>query len=87
MEKIKLGSKIKCIDDHFINERTNPFKISELNLPKKDETYIVRKVIKIPSYGIGLRLQEVVNRKYWFENINANQEPTFSEDRFIVIRY
>ncbi len=84
MSKIEIGVKLRCIDDHFVDENTNPFRKSELNLPKAGDIYTVREVMDTP-YGIGLKLVEVTNKRYYFDNIRRYQEPIFSENRFKVI--
>ena len=84
MTEIKTGIKVECIDDHFVDEATNPFKKAELNLPKVGEMYTVREVIDT-SYGIGLRLVEVTNKRYYFNNIRRYEEPIFGENRFVII--
>jgi len=81
MAEFKRGDKIKCIDDHFVDEKTNPFKKSDMTLPKKGKTYTIRRIIDTP-YGKGLRLKEIKNKKYYFENIKRYQEPIFAIERF-----
>lgn len=82
MEK---GQKVKCIADKFVDEPTNPFRASELNLPKKGKKYTIRDVI-YTDYGTGIRLKEIKNRKYWFDDIAEEQEPIFDADRFEIVK-
>lgn len=84
MTKMKSGVSVKCIDDHFVDEESNPFKASELNLPKQEILYTVRKVIKT-KYGKGIRLKEIKNKKYYFDNIGKYKEPFFNKDRFELV--
>ena len=44
---IEVGQKVKCIDDYFVNESTNPFRLSEITLPENDNVYTIREVVKI----------------------------------------
>ena len=83
MAEFKRGDRIKCIDDHFVDEKTNPFKKSEITLPEKGKTYTIRSVIDTP-YGDGLRLKEIKNKKFYFDNIQKYQEPIFSTERFVL---
>jgi len=83
MPKLKIGDKVKCIDDYFIDEATNPFRVSELKLPKEGEVYTIRKVVET-EYGRGIRLKEIVNKKYYFDDIHKEQEPIFGVDRFQI---
>lgn len=78
---ISQGIKVICIDDCFVDSPTNPFRKCEINLPKKDEVYTVREVVKT-SYGSGIRLYEIKNKKYYFSDISRFEEPTFSIKRF-----
>ena len=78
---MKKGDRVKCINGYFEDDETNPFKISELNLPKENELYTIRQVV-ITNYGTGIRLTEIVNKEYYFENIHAEEEPIFGINRF-----
>ena len=84
MGEIKSDQKVRCIDSRFIDEETNPFKKSELTLPVEGKSYIVREVVRTP-YGKGIRLKEIENKKYYFDNIKRFEEPIFSIDRFVKI--
>jgi len=78
---VEIGEKVKCIDDCFIDERTNPFKKSQLNLPIENEIYTIRQIIKT-SFGIGIRLEEIKNDEFYFDNIRRYEEPIFDVYRF-----
>ena len=78
---VKAGEKVKCIDDHFIDEPTNPFRKSQLNLPVENEIYTVRQVVKT-DYGSGIRLEEIKNDTFYFDNIKRHEEPIFGTYRF-----
>lgn len=78
---IKPGDKVICVNDIFVDEITNPFVKKNLNLPLKNKSYTVKDVVKT-KYGIGLRLVELENEKYYFSNVGQNLELTFDVSRF-----
>ncbi|MCK9568120.1 hypothetical protein M0R72_04170 [Candidatus Pacearchaeota archaeon] len=78
---MKKGDKVKCIDDYFEDSNTNPFHIREINIPKENQNYTIREVVRT-DYGTGVRLVEVINKKYYFKNINREEEPIFGSNRF-----
>jgi hypothetical protein len=78
---MKTGQRIICIDDFFEDEDTNPFDVDELILPEAGREYTVREVVRT-DYGIGLRLEEIRNEEYYFENVCEYQEPIFGKNRF-----
>lgn len=80
MAFIKPGHKVKFINDKFTDEFSNPFKSAQLNKPIKNKIYTVRDVVET-KYGIGLRLAEIVNSKFYHDDVGL-QEPAFSADRF-----
>lgn len=89
MKKIYVGSKVKCIDDHFVDLETNPFKKNEIDLPKKEVKYTVRDIYT-NKYGTGVRLNEITNSTYHFGTEkelpnNGLVEPLFGIHRFIPI--
>jgi len=63
MARLKPKDKVKCIEDNFVDEKTNPFKASDINLPIKEKLYTIRQIVKTP-YGTGVRLEEIKNKKY-----------------------
>ncbi len=73
--------KVRCIDDSFRDDPANPFKISDIELPKKGETYTIREVVPT-KYGTGVRLTEIQNKKYFYSDIGHHQEPIFGDYRF-----
>jgi len=75
------GTKVRCLDDHFVDEKTNPFKASDLNLPESGKVYTVREVVKT-QYGTGIRLHEIKNKQYYFDDIRGLEEPIFDANRF-----
>ncbi|MFP4656738.1 MAG: hypothetical protein ACLFNK_04130 [Candidatus Woesearchaeota archaeon] len=79
--KVEPGRKIRCIDDHFSSDKELPFEPEEINLPEKNELYTVREVIDT-GHGIGLRLEEIDNERYWFGNVRRYEEPVFGIHRF-----
>ena len=56
--EIEKGNKVECIDDLFVDDRQNPFKASELHLPKIGEIYTIREMVDT-GYGLGVRLDEI----------------------------
>lgn len=85
MPKLEKGDKVMCVDDYFEDCKTNPFKFSEINIPKEDELYTIREVVRTP-YGTGVRLEEIINKKYYFSNIHREEEPIFGVNRFQILR-
>jgi len=84
MPQLKKGDKVICIDDYFEDSETNPFRVSELKLPKERETYTIRELAKT-AYGTGVRLNEIINKKYYFGDIHKEEEPIFGINRFQVL--
>ncbi|MCR4327118.1 MAG: hypothetical protein NUV46_00885 [Nanoarchaeota archaeon] len=84
MGRFKKGLEVKCVDDDFHDEKTNPYRMGDLNLPKEGKTYIIREIVRT-SYGDGIRLMGVVNKKYYFEDIKGFEEPIFSVKRFKIV--
>ena len=78
---VKVGEKVKCIDDCFVDEPTNPFRKSQLHLPVENEVYTIRQVVKT-DYGVGIRLEEIKNSTFYFDNIKKYEEPIFGIYRF-----
>jgi hypothetical protein len=83
MTNLKTGTKVICIDDHFEDVKTNPYKKSDITLPEKDKIYTIRKVVNT-QYGVGVRLKEITNKEFYFQNIRGYEEPIFSEERFKI---
>jgi len=79
--KLRIGDKIKCVNGKFHNESTNPFRLGDIQIPKKGSVYTVREVVET-NYGTGLRLEEIKNRKFYFQNIKRFEEPIFIVARF-----
>ncbi len=78
---IEPGRRIRCIDDHFQSDRSLPFDPEDINLPEKDSLYTVREVVDT-GHGVGIRLEEVKNKEYFFSNIRGYEEPVFGLGRF-----
>ncbi len=81
---MKKGEKVKCIDDCFVDEPTNPFRKSQLHLPEENEIYTIREMVKT-DYGVGVRLEEIRNDTFYFDNIKRYEEPIFGIYRFETI--
>ena len=86
-EGVVKGTKVKCVDDEFLEDYSQPFKIHEINLPKKGAIYTVRQVMKGFNGEVGVILDEVVNRKfhYAFSVGSQEQEPMFGLRRFVLV--
>ena len=80
-KNVRVGAKVICIDDYFKEEKGQPCKVKDLILPKKNVTYTVRSVEEAGGGEIGVRLLEVVNKKYRFA-VDGEKEPMFSLNRF-----
>ena len=81
----KKGMKIKCINGNFFNRSTDPFKVNEIDTPEKGKSYTIREVVDTTLYGLGLRLKEIRNKEFFFQNISKYEEPIFSTDRFELL--
>lgn len=79
--KIKQGDVVKCIDDFFKDQISNPFIAKDLNLPISGVIYTVRSVEET-SYGFGIRLVGLINKEFYFSNIRDFKEPIFDISRF-----
>lgn len=84
MKQFIEGLKVECIDGQFQDTKTNPFLVSDLNLPKERENYIVREVIDT-SHGTGILLAEIHNNRYYFDDVKELREPIFSVNRFEIV--
>jgi hypothetical protein len=77
------GQKVKCIADKFDFGKYVPDEYHSIILPKKGETYTIRRVV-ITDFGIGLLLEEIENPEI-YHVIGGNREPIFGSNRFIII--
>ncbi|MCK9596068.1 hypothetical protein M0R19_02710 [Candidatus Pacearchaeota archaeon] len=80
--KIGIGDKIKCIDNYFKDDPNSPFRISEIELPKRGNYYTVREITGESSIHPGIRLQEIKNKKYYFGKLHRWEEPSFGLHHF-----
>lgn len=80
-DRIKKDDKVKCVDAYFVDDPELPFFAGEIRLPKKGKIYTVRDIVDT-GYGIGVRLAEIKNRKFYFDNIKKHQELVFAIERF-----
>lgn len=83
MTDLKEGDRVKCIDGHFKEEITGPFRISEIQTPLEGKLYFVREVVET-LYGAGIRLEGIQNDSYYFGNIRRKEEPIFRQNRFAL---
>ncbi|MFA5750021.1 MAG: hypothetical protein WC895_02265 [Candidatus Shapirobacteria bacterium] len=81
MKGIEKRTSVVCVNDNFKDASENPFRISELVLPVLGNRYTIRDISET-NYGIGVLLEEIKNREYYFENINQKREPIFGISRF-----
>ena len=84
MAKVQIGDSVKCVDGKIGIRRTDPFQLKDLEIPKEDEIYTIRKVVKT-SYGSGVRLEEVENKEFFYKDLGRFCEPVFRTDRFKII--
>ena len=82
LKEIRMGEGVKCIDGHFEDNEVNPFKISELSLPKEGNFYTIREIVDKDKYGYGFRLNEIKNKKFYFSQLGLYEEPIFNISRF-----
>lgn len=73
MDEIKEGDKAKCIDDYF--QENGVIELSKLSLPKKGESYIIRKII-------GTEDKKAILLKEIYNNAHRGYEPAFLAHRF-----
>ena len=84
-EEITVGSPVLCIGVWGETGREMPFRISEIEVPEYDKEHTVRSVIK-NEHGTGIRLKEIVNPKFYFQDIKRKEEPTFDIKKFQLIK-
>lgn len=85
MKKIKSGSKVLCVDTWSETGRDMPFKIHEITVPEKGKNYTVRDVVITTKHGTGIRLEEITNPTFFFDNIRKHEEPIFAVEKFQLI--
>jgi hypothetical protein len=78
------GDKVACIDDCFQDSKTNPFRIYELNLPVFGLVYTIREVIDT-RYGQGIRLHEIRNKRFYYQDRRERLEPAFEVAKFELL--
>jgi hypothetical protein len=82
MEEIKVNSVVICMDTWSEeNDPELPFKIDEITVPKKGKEYTIRELITT-DYGTGIKLVEITNPKFYFDNIKRHEEPIFAIEQF-----
>jgi len=83
-KELSRGNKVRCIDGIFKDSPSNPFDITEINIPLQGKEYTVREVIRT-NHGLGVLLEEIRNKGYYFDSEMGVREPLFSDDRFMLI--
>lgn len=78
---IKIGDKVNCTDDEFFDDHKLPYTAKEIKKPKDGKPYHIREIIDT-GYGVGVRLKEIKNKEFYFDNIKQKQEPIFAIERF-----
>lgn len=79
-EQVSVGSKLVCVSNDF-DETKQPFKLTNINVPKIGVTYTVREVV-VTTHGTGIRLEEIINDVFYYGDINAYAEPIFGLSHF-----
>lgn len=84
---MKIGDKVKCINDVFKFDRSTPKEYNGIKLPKKDEIYTIRRVV-VARYdqSYGLLLEEIKNPEIYHSN-GGKKEPIFGIERFVDIQH
>lgn len=85
IHSVRVGSEIMCCDDTFTARKTDPYTLDQISKPVRGQVYKVREIVET-SYGPGLRLNEIINKKFFFDR-GGLQEPVFSLDRFELVSY
>lgn len=80
-KKLIEGDKVKCTNARFFNDSQLPFNAKDIKLPELGKIYTVRDVIKT-KHGVGIRLKEIKNKKFFFDDIKKIREPIFATERF-----
>lgn len=75
---MKVGDKVRCIDDSYLWDKHTPKEYNSIDLPRKDFIYTIRNVV-----GLGVRLVEIRNPIIWHDR-GGNKEPSFSNARFVI---
>lgn len=78
---VKVGVKVRCIDAIFKDDPELPFTVSEITLPQKGVVYTVRNFEAGYIGGTGIRLKEIINKKFSFSK-GGVKEPIFCIKRF-----
>lgn len=80
-KEVKVGARVRCIDAIFKEDAELPFRMKEVILPKKGMVYTIRDSENGHTGGLGIRLKEIINKKFIF-NKSGTKEPIFSIERF-----
>jgi hypothetical protein len=83
-ENVKKGDMVTCINAVFYEDLRSPFRLQDLQLPKKNEIYTVRCIEYSFSGGVGVRLEEIINKEYR-DIFGRPKEIIFSLRRFELV--
>lgn len=83
-ENVEKGTKVLCTNGTFHEDVELPFSVDEINLPKKGDIYTIRNIEESFGLEVGVRLQEIKNRKFHFD-FGGYKEPIFSLQRFKLV--
>ena len=78
------GQQVKCIAARFDFGRWTPIEYRDIILPEKGEIYTIRRVV-ITDFGVGLLLEEILNKVVYHPIGGEIREPIFGTNRFIII--
>jgi len=85
MTKINIDTIVRCINDEFKDSKNNRFKKNDLTLPRYGFSYTVREIFTNKD-GTGIRLKEIINKKYFYGANKGFLEPLFGIYRFIPVK-
>jgi len=78
---MKIGTKVICIDDSYVEGTAEELKKDCPNWVKKGQTYTIR-AIQDWDFVVGLLLEEIKNEPKYFKVVNKFAEPSFASWRF-----
>jgi len=83
---MRVGSRVKCIDDSILAGQEDFVAKAYQNWVKKDEEYIIREVFENAGIVNGIVLEGLYNLPIYQPLICAIQEPAFRSSRFAELQ-
>lgn len=80
-KKLFKGDKVKCINAKFFDYSRLPFSAKDIKMPEHGKIYTVRDVVWT-KHGTGIRLKEIKNKEFYFDDVKQIREPIFATGRF-----